>query len=192
MPIPASGFCLSTVCAEFIPGRLAGGGGNNLPSLDNMVYWGSQTCISIGTTGCRLSQFANKCRVGVSDAYVENQGLDFLNTRCFYIETCLNNPGNDFRPTNSTQARVCASYCITSRCGEFGTENFCENGTTTVCVTSTPTKVCSYVLVSNPYPGSGNSFSKIYVCGIGFNGFGTVCTGAAVTNEIQWLDIEDI
>jgi hypothetical protein len=183
MPIPASGFCLSTVCAEFIGTRLAGGGGgNNLPSLDNMVYWGSQQNISIGTTTCRLSQFANKCRgsiIGTPSATLTAQN------GIYEYCVCVSNQfgaGDDFRPTNSTSTDASIIVCWVHSGGYGGGDTTVSAGSTTTTAT-----LSGYTILYNPDPVNGNVTTTIYAQPRVFNGFGLLGDTLYNVGSITWL-----
>lgn len=180
MAIPASGFCLSTVKNEFTTARYG------QEKMTCFLHWASQNTISVGNmSGCKLTQFANKKRTAVGNEYAEG-GL-FFDTGCFYAEACITDTGDDMRTSNSTQADAYISYCVTKRCGQNGVETLDFNGSCSIITPTSPQKMCAYIGVSNPYPGSGNAYSKLYMCGYGFNGFGDV-TGSQINVDIQWLD----
>jgi hypothetical protein len=189
MPIPASGFCLSTVCAEFIGNRLGGGsGGNNLPSLDNMVYWGSQQCstMGIGLTTCRLSNFANKCRgsiIGTPSAIAtpKNGVLEY----CVEISNEFG-AGNDFRPINSTVTDASIEVCwINDPSSYEGGNDIISAGTTT-----TTTTLTGHIILYNPDPQNGNVTTTVFANPRVFNGFGLLQScGGCLYNvaSIPWL-----
>jgi hypothetical protein len=185
MAIPSSGFCLSTVKNEFVTPRYGE------EKMTCFLHWASQNTIAVGNMGgCTLSQFANKSRTTVSNMNVCVAG-GLVSPSCFYAETTITDVGNDMRTSNSTEAQVYISYCITNRCG-LGSEELCTTGTTSACITSTNSTTVSTILeVTNPYPGAGNAETTLYACGVGFNGFGESTTGSPVSTTIQWLDIGD-
>ena len=184
MAIPSSGFSLSTVCSEFIGTRLAGGGGgNDKPSLDNMVYWGSQQTIPIGTTTCRLTQFANKCRgsiIGTPTATITAQ--NGILEHC----VCVSNQfgaGDDFRATNSTVTDASILVCwVHSPSCYGGGDTIVSTGTTT----STAT-LSGYTILYHPNPSDGNITTAVYAQPRVFNGFGQLCSDLYSVGNITWL-----
>jgi hypothetical protein len=190
MPIPASGFCLSTVCSEFVTPRYGDA------KMTCFLHWASQNSILVGDMGgCTLSQFGGKCRVSLGTATAI--GGAFSSVGCFKVDTTINHTGRDMRPSTPTSAIISVSYVVCKQddinpieidTNVMGIATSCK---TAICVTSTSGTVCSYVTLNDPYPSSGNSISYIYACGTGLNGFGEEVTGSPVTATITWLASED-
>jgi hypothetical protein len=185
MPIPASGFSLQTVCNEFTtPVRY-----QNSPTLVCFLRFASQEQLEPSNnniTGCRLSQFGNKCRVELN-GNPNVSAIQIDDTLQVSVTQCIGDTGRDMRISNANLAKLYVGYCADQRTGQNGIRSdWISDNTSCVCTTSSPTSITISFDLENPDPGNGNLFTTIYICGIGENGFGQLFS-SRVDYDHNWV-----
>jgi len=180
MPIPASGFSLQTVCNEFTtPVRY-----QNSPTLCCFFRFASQESIlGSNASGCRLSQFGNKCRgsiIGTPSATLTPQNGIYEYCVCVSNEF---GAGDDLRPTNSTLTEGSLVVCWVHDPPSFeGGSCIVDGGTTTTTAT-----LSGFTILENPDPTNGNVTTTVYAQPRVFNGFGLLTGSLSTVGTIPWL-----